>query len=376
MAANLETNSKRYYKVGHGQKELLTVQSSEPWRLRPIEYPHIHRFSGSATGVLLEVRQFLAALSRVAIQFFLKMVSGGNKPSCILALSLAGGTNQPESNSTIANVVQAKGAESDLSTRRGKYSPILSNEEVAALVGPGPRGPKPPWHLQTVLLASFILVLGFTAALIWYIEYSVQPKQPPEPTLEMSRARTAMRDGRYGQALSLLGVAAVKGGPAHLVMVNRLRAEVLLARATHLIASQPDLALSDITSAIDLAPQWPKGLLQAGRLLIRLKHFEQARDVYISALAMDPQLDVGWFNLGYIYLKTGRYEQGIEALQRTIKLDTALAADAYVNLAICQFRLGRQKEAVAALRIALSINPNHQTARAYLAKLLDTEPQP
>jgi Tfp pilus assembly protein PilF len=40
-----------------------------------------------------------------------------------------------------------------------------------------------------------------------------------------------------------------------------------------------------------------------------------------------------------------------------------------VNLAICQTRLGRQDQAVEALRQALQINPNHQTARDYLQKL-------
>ena len=284
-----------------------------------------------------------------------------------------GSTNPP----LVANARFVNGKKGDLAASTKKSSAILSKEEVAALVGRDQQEPQPRCgHLHTVLLGLLIAVLVFTVVFLWYTKKPVQPKQSPAPDQEMAQARIALDGSHYVQALASLGRAAVLGGTSHLDSVNRLRAEVLLARAASMIDEQPETALLDINSAMNLAPQWPQVLLQAGRLLIRSERYEPALEAYLRVLRINSRLDVGWFNLGYIYLKTERYEQGIEAFHRTIELNSALAADAYVNLAICQLRLEREQEAVDSLRQALSVNPNHQTARDYLAKLLGGEPGP
>lgn len=260
------------------------------------------------------------------------------------------------------------------SARQKRPAAILTEEEVAALVGPDPGRPEPPGPLERALLAVLVMVLGMVVAFLWVTQPAPPASQPPQEARDIIMARTALEQGRPDQALRVLGLAATQGGAGRLAAVNRLRAEVLLARAGRTMDDQPDAALADIDSALVLAPDWAGGYTQAGRLLIRMERFTPALNAYLRALEIDPELHVAWFNLGYLYLQIQRHQQAIEAFRRAAALDPGLAADAYVNMSVSQVRLGRREEAVASLRQALEINPNHQTAREYLARLVGSEP--
>jgi Flp pilus assembly protein TadD len=251
---------------------------------------------------------------------------------------------------------------------------ILTEEEVAALVGPDPLRPEPAGPVQRLLAAGLVMVLAAVLAFLWFTRPAPPAPQPPRENPAIAQARAALAQGNPNQALDLLGLAATQGGSVRLAQINRLRAEALLARAGRSLDDRPDVALADVNSALALAPDWGEGFLQAGRLLTRMKLYVPALHAYIRSLEIDPGLHVAWFNLGYLYLEIQRHEQAIEAFRRAAALDPGLAADAYVNMSVSQARLGRRKEAVASLRQALEINPNHQTAREYLSKLLGKEP--
>ena len=203
------------------------------------------------------------------------------------------------------------------------------------------------------------------------------PAPHPEATLgpppsvvdpRLAKAKEELRQGRFEQALATLGqpgAAQGDGEPA----VDQLRARALLGRALSKLGQSPQEALTDLDQALKLAPDWAEVHYQAGRVQTRLKNLDQALAAYRRALELDPKLDGANFNSGYILLERGRPEEAIAYFQKVVDLGSPFAADAQVNLAVCYYKLGQQDEARRHLEAALSLNPNHKLALAYLDKL-------
>jgi len=251
-----------------------------------------------------------------------------------------------------------------------KPSAYLTKEEMGALLGPDLDSQKNDARLKTSTLAALIVAVILAAALFKFNTLSKEPELPKLPPPQIAAAYAAMEKGLYNESLALLGQAAATKD-IDLAMVDRLRAQALLGRAGRQLAESPEAAVYDLLSAAELAPEWPEVYLQTGRVMTRLQRMDEALAFYNKALTLDPNMDIAWFNSGYIHLTEKRFAQAIEAFQKVVKLGSPFTADAYVNSAICQIKMGQLGQAEESLRRALAKNPNHALARKYLDKLLD-----
>ena len=193
------------------------------------------------------------------------------------------------------------------------------------------------------------------------------PRPAPLPQ-EVAEARKALAEGRNAKALELFD-RAVEQDPALAPRLARDRAGALLARAADLLEKNPDQALADLSLAVQLAPDWARGYLQAGRIQTRLNRMDQALVSYDKAVELDPGLAAAHFNRGYILLARKNYPEAVTAFSKVVELKSPFTADALVNLAVCRHRMGQEQAAIGDLQQALKVNPNHALALKYLERL-------
>ena len=73
-----------------------------------------------------------------------------------------------------------------------------------------------------------------------------------------------------------------------------------------------------------------------------------------------PQDRTAWYNLGYDYMRAGRFQEALDAYHRLLTIDS-LHATAYINIAVSHGGLLQWREAVSAYRKAFTLRPEMAT---------------
>jgi superkiller protein 3 len=150
--------------------------------------------------------------------------------------------------------------------------------------------------------------------------------------------------------------------PAH-----RMRlAESLLS------AGRVSEAFVQMDQAVEAEPSNPTLRLQYGQLCLRAGRYPEAEAAFLKALELDRNLTDAHNYLGTVYHELGRHSDA----EREYKI--ALADPAYpspelvyLNLGLLYGDVGRDPEAVDALRKAVGIAPKYYKAHFYLAEALE-----
>jgi len=257
--------------------------------------------------------------------------------------------------------------------------------------------------------------------------------RPADPQAHFYIGLVALRQGRWGDAVDALRLAAEKGGGQPEVLHNlgvaleqlgRLaEAEAAFAEAASrakddwrvmlgwgivaLKRGQGDVAVERLDRSRGLAPggmppsalwYWARSLaaVMAGReaealptaeeglsrfphnaplrnniavLCERRGELERAEQLLAAALEEEPSLPQLSKNLGDLLYRSGRHEEAQVAYSRAVKLSPRLGDDVYFKLGNLAFRAKHPAEAAAAWKEALVLNPAHELARANLATL-------
>lgn len=241
---------------------------------------------------------------------------------------------------------------------------ILSEDEKAMLISPGP--PQPLWRrvLRPLALA---LILSILAWMVYYfLPDRLKPAQPSPP--QVQAAQEAINAGNFTQAFDLLEQAGAKH-PGLSKELTRMRAQAFLLRAAARVEQSPREAQEDLRAAARLEPGWAQVYLHTGRVLTKLKKYDEALAAYRRALRLDNKLDTAWFNAGYILMQQNKCAEAMDHFHKVVALDSPHAADAHLNVAVCLVRMGENEEALEELKLALVKNPNHKLAQEYMAKL-------
>lgn len=97
--------------------------------------------------------------------------------------------------------------------------------------------------------------------------------------------------------------------------------------------------------------------------------YDEAVELWLKALEMDPDSYLAWFNLGHAYLQKGMFSQGSEASQRAMSLRHNYR-EAIINAAICEMAQGNLHKASHLVVAALPDNPDYPTLPLMQALLL------
>jgi len=105
--------------------------------------------------------------------------------------------------------------------------------------------------------------------------------------------------------------------------------------------------------------------VQAGELA---RHTE-AVELWKKTLALNPAMDVAWFNLGYNLLMLSRFKESREASLKALELKPDYR-EAITNLAMCELCIGSSKEGLALLKSSLTRNPDDPNTLLMMGILL------
>jgi GT2 family glycosyltransferase/Flp pilus assembly protein TadD len=93
--------------------------------------------------------------------------------------------------------------------------------------------------------------------------------------------------------------------------------------------------------------------VQAGEL----ERHEEAAELWKRALAVNPEMDVAWFNLGYNLLMLSRFEESRQASRKALQLKPGYR-EVITNLAMCELCIGTADSALALLEASLAEHPD------------------
>jgi tetratricopeptide (TPR) repeat protein len=142
--------------------------------------------------------------------------------------------------------------------------------------------------------------------------------------------RVLERSPRNAAALNLLGIAYFQSGEAQ-------------------------RAVAPLQQALALDPDLPSGHYNLGRILQGLKRYEEAGRHYELALARQPDDPEIHNNLGTLLRAVGRHDEAIAHFRRALERKPDYA-EPHVNLGNAWHALGRHQDAIAAFERAVALN--------------------
>ena len=98
---------------------------------------------------------------------------------------------------------------------------------------------------------------------------------------------------------------------------------------------------------------------------VRQGDYEKALKNFQQVTQLEPQNQIGFANLGVVYMSMGRYQDSIAPLEKAMKLDPQPVVIS--NLGTSYFYLHRYPDAVKQFEKAVELNPNDETMVGNLA---------
>jgi tetratricopeptide (TPR) repeat protein len=96
-----------------------------------------------------------------------------------------------------------------------------------------------------------------------------------------------------------------------------------------------DEAIAELTTAVDLKPDYAHARYNLGLLLMRRGRLPEAEKQFRASLEREPRMAQSWSDLGNCVLRQGRAQEAIEAYERALELAPDFA-DARYNLGVAQ----------------------------------------
>lgn len=171
--------------------------------------------------------------------------------------------------------------------------------------------------------------------------------------LYLRTGQNARAESAYQEALS--------------INANNVEALIGLATVYHR-GQQPELAEQKYRQAIGLQPGNWRTYDELGTFLFELGRFPEAADNFRKILSVDPQNLQGYGKLGAALMLSGDFAGAAPAFQHSIAIEPH--RDAYSNLGMMYYYLGKTDEAVAALEKAAELAPGDHLSWSNLGDAL------
>jgi eukaryotic-like serine/threonine-protein kinase len=143
----------------------------------------------------------------------------------------------------------------------------------------------------------------------------------------------------------------------------------LLAQAKTQRDSNPGESERLFREVLSLDPNNFEAMIQIGRFLTLRKEYPAAIQYYQSALQINTEAPEAYFNLGYIYLSQGAYDNARRSYESCLALSPSFKDEVITNLGIIELKKKNTTRARLLFKEALDLNPDNTIARNYLTSL-------
>lgn len=123
-----------------------------------------------------------------------------------------------------------------------------------------------------------------------------------------------------------------------------------------IVLNQKPVALAFFEDILALIPDHPHAAASRAFLLAEMGRHDDAVAQLEQLLTRQPQEAISWFNLGYLLDLAGHDERAREAFLKATALNPQLDR-AFYGLALSAIKLGRPDEAIAALKQNTTLQP-------------------
>ncbi len=182
--------------------------------------------------------------------------------------------------------------------------------------------------------------------------------EPDDLQAKLALAGEYFRSWRIEEAETLYGAALSIQGQNYAALMGM--GQIARRRGQRAEA----LKLFEEAAASPGAPEW--AVIEVSNELLEAARFEEARQIYLTALLRNPHLSAHHLQLGLIARATGDRSAARAAFAKTVELDPE-ADRAWMELAIEDFHQGRLKQAVDILKAVIAKHPRQAQALATLA---------
>jgi tetratricopeptide (TPR) repeat protein len=163
----------------------------------------------------------------------------------------------------------------------------------------------------------------------------------------LARAMQLHRQGAVIEAINLYN-RIIENSPRNVAALN-------LLGIAYFQSGEAQRAVAPLHQALALNPDLPSGHYNLGRILQGLKRYEEARRHYELALARQPDDPEIHNNLGTLLRAIGRHDEAIARFRGALERKPDYA-EAHVNLGNALHALGRHQDAIAAFERAVTLN--------------------
>jgi serine/threonine protein kinase len=143
----------------------------------------------------------------------------------------------------------------------------------------------------------------------------------------------------------------------------------LIRQAKAEFQNNPDNARGILEQAISLDPNSFEANYQMGRLLTFKKEYSKAVTFYEKAMQLDKRVPEIPFNLGYIYMNQGSFDDAIKYYDICRDLSPSFQDEVLTNLGLCYYKKKNIQKARVLLQEALRLNPKNSKAQTLLKSI-------
>jgi eukaryotic-like serine/threonine-protein kinase len=145
--------------------------------------------------------------------------------------------------------------------------------------------------------------------------------------------------------------------------------EALILKAKNEIKNNPANAQRILGQVLAQDPNNFEGNYQMGRLLTFQKEYLKAIPFYEKAQQVNGRIPEIPFNLGYIFMNQGNFDQAIKYYEICRSLSPSYQDEVLTNLGLCYLKKNDIRQAQAFWEEALKVNPKNSKAQALLKSI-------
>ena len=185
---------------------------------------------------------------------------------------------------------------------------------------------------------------------------------------KIAAGKAALEAKQYTRAADLFEEILV-GDPSLMKDLAKFYVNALSGQAAELMETDAEQAREILLKVLKIDPENISGLSNSGYIYMVRKEYPKAIEAYLKVADLAPNLPDTFFNLGYVYAVSKNYQQAKNMYRRVVKLNPAFTDEALFNLAVINQKLGEHKQCIKNLEQAIAFNPGNESARNYLHRL-------
>ena len=182
-------------------------------------------------------------------------------------------------------------------------------------------------------------------------------------------AKNSTQYNRPDQLPPIQGLSQVPPPPNPPEQKTAPNLDSLILQAKDQLKINPANARKLLEQALSLDPNNFEANLQLARLLTFQQDYQGAIPLYQKAQQLNSRIPEISFNLGFIYLNQGKYDQAINSYAVCRALSPPFQDEVLTNMGLCYIKKNNYQQAQLLLREALMLNPKNTIAQNYLRSI-------